>query len=137
MTGKHLNSSNSINTTPRVCLALLFWWTPMRPSSISCGLMESRQWMPVRKLDVPATGLCVRVRFMSLMKRTQIVSTKPAPNYSMGLRLQRILLYMVPTFPMLSLRLLPRNRDFTSDRIGFFTSGGPSIRTPFLFYLAT
>jgi hypothetical protein len=82
----------------------------------------------VRKLDVPAMGPHVRDKFVSLTRLMLIVSTKPALVCFMASRRLRIFLFMGRMFQMPSLRLLHRNRGFTSDQIGHSMSGGPSTR---------
>jgi hypothetical protein len=90
--------------------------------------MASRLLTPVRKLDVPATGLHVRDKFVSLMRLMLIELIKPALVCSMASRRLKIFLSMVLMFQMLLLRLLHQNRGFISDRIRHSMSGGPFIR---------
>ncbi len=79
--------------------------------------------------------MCVMIEFrnydtitISSMRLMQIVSTKPALVCSMASRPLKISLYLVRMFQMPSLRLLHRNRGFTSDQIRHSMSGGPSTR---------
>jgi len=55
--------------------------------------MESRLLTPVQKLDALAMGLHVQDKFVFLMRRMLIVSTKPALVFSMALQQLRIFLF--------------------------------------------
>ena len=76
-------------------------------------------------------------KFVSWMRHTLIVSTRPVLVYSMVLQRLKTSLFMVLMCQMHSRRLLPLNKDFTSDLIELFKSGGLSIRNVHQFLLAT
>jgi len=135
--GRPRSSYNSINMTLRICLDHQRQWNPMKLCLILYGHMALRLLIPVRKLDVPEMGLPVRDKFVSLMRLMQIVSTRPALICSMASRPRKIFLYLVRMFQMPSLRLLHRNRGFTSDQIRHSMSGGPSTRNAHQSLMAT
>jgi hypothetical protein len=99
--------------------------------------MASRLLMLERKLDAHAMGLHVRDKFVSWMRHTLIVSTRPVLVYSMVLQRLKTSLFMVLMCQIHLRRLLPLNKDFTSDLIELFKSGGLSIRNVHQFLLAT
>ena len=101
------------------------------------GHMASRQLMVVRKLDAHVMGLHSRDKFVSWMRHMLIVSTRPVLVYSMVLQRLKTSLFMVLMCQMHLRRLLPLNKDFTSDLIELFKSGGQSIRNVHRFPMAT
>jgi hypothetical protein len=62
--GRPRNSYNLTNLTLRICLAHLRQWNPMKLCLISYGHTASRLLTPVRKLNVPATGLHVQDKYL-------------------------------------------------------------------------